>query len=244
MGDHTIDWWKVACTASPTAIAFVSTSDRFKFANNAWCRLVGWSESELLQKRWQDITAVDDVGGDQGETEHVKDGDKAEYYLEKNYIRKDGTRTPIGLYVHRFPPYGDQKGYVVFAVPLGSAELRKLRAEFAALEQTVEKLEAGRLEVKELQAKIAGQDAEIKTVWSTVHSMLGKSNITTHVGDHTGGDKSGRDKTINDTKIIAIVALVLCISITAVVVALLGGNLKWDGGGQQIEINQPIGGNE
>lgn len=231
-----IDWWQLAADKSPTAIAFVGVDDRFNYCNQAWCELVGWSESELLEKRWQDITLAGDVGGDQGETGAVKDGDKSEYYLEKQYKRKDGRQVPIGLYVHRFPSYGPHEGYVVFASELGSAELRQLRAEFEELQALVAELKAGRLKLGQVEHKLATQGKELKNLWSLMQGISSKSPTIT-VGDQTGGDRTGRDKISNDTKIIVVVAVVLCATLLGTVALFLGGQLEWRGGGQQIEIN-------
>lgn len=79
-----LQWWKLACEYNPDPVAFVDINDNFIFCNTAWCLLIGWSESELEEKTWFDITRLDGVGGDGSEFDKIKSGEKQEYYL--NYI--------------------------------------------------------------------------------------------------------------------------------------------------------------
>ena len=59
--------------------------------NKKLCKIVGYSEEELLKMRFQDITHPDDLGIDVDGTEKVRTGALDTYSMEKRYIRKDGS---------------------------------------------------------------------------------------------------------------------------------------------------------
>ncbi|WP_054774669.1 PAS domain S-box protein [Methylogaea oryzae] len=71
-------------------MALVSPEGRFLQANDALCRIVGYAEDELRQKRFQDITHPDDLSGDLALAAELAAGARAGYQLEKRYFHKDG----------------------------------------------------------------------------------------------------------------------------------------------------------
>lgn len=127
----------------PFPLACVGLDDRFIWVNEAWSRLVGYSSAELKQKRWQDITKVEDVGGDQGSVKDIDAGTIEEYYLEKTYIRKNGAEIPIGLYVHRYPFQGDVECYIVAAQSIeDSSKMEIIHAQLAEFAARLERIES------------------------------------------------------------------------------------------------------
>lgn len=62
----------------------------FLKANPAFCDLVGYSESELQTKKWQDITHPDDTAGGEKMFGRIIHGEIAQYTMEKRYITKRG----------------------------------------------------------------------------------------------------------------------------------------------------------
>ncbi len=64
---------------------------RFLRANAAMCRLVGYSEAELLTKSVYDITYPDDLEYDRELCQRIDAGESDAFDVEKRYIRKDGT---------------------------------------------------------------------------------------------------------------------------------------------------------
>lgn len=58
--------------------------------NPALCRIVGYSEPELLTIHWTKLTHPDDVAKDKDKAEEVRLGKIAYYHMEKRYIHKDG----------------------------------------------------------------------------------------------------------------------------------------------------------
>ena len=71
-------------------MTLVSVKGRFMQANPALCRIVGYTEEELRQKTFQDITYLDDLEIDLALLREVVAGVRATYQMEKRYFHKDG----------------------------------------------------------------------------------------------------------------------------------------------------------
>ncbi len=80
-------------------IAHVSPEGRWLRVNRKLCEIVGYTEEELLQLTFQDITHPDDLAADLAETRKVLRGELQMYSLEKRYIRKDKSHVWINLTV-------------------------------------------------------------------------------------------------------------------------------------------------
>ncbi len=76
---------------SAAGMVLVSPDACFLQANDAFCRMLGYAESELLGKTFQDVTLPEDrpVGGEL--TRRALSGEVEVFHLEKRYLRKDGT---------------------------------------------------------------------------------------------------------------------------------------------------------
>ena len=72
-------------------IAVGSIEGRFLRANEALCRMLGYSEEELLQRAVQDITHEDDLESNLEFREHLLSGQAQSRVYEKRYLRKDGS---------------------------------------------------------------------------------------------------------------------------------------------------------
>jgi len=75
-----------------TGIAISSVeSGRFLRVNRAVCRMTGYSEQELLQKSFRDITHPDDVEPADNFLRQLLSGESDAHVHEKRYVRKDGS---------------------------------------------------------------------------------------------------------------------------------------------------------
>ena len=85
----------VACAAlyeqSGVAIAYFSIGGRFLRANAAFCRLLGYSEEELLQKTHLDVVHVDDMEATAVFRAQVISGKARARITERRYVHKDGS---------------------------------------------------------------------------------------------------------------------------------------------------------
>jgi PAS domain S-box-containing protein len=75
---------------SPHGMAFVSPDGHWLKANRALCEMLGYSEEELLQLRFADITHPEDVSTDEGQVRRIAIGEIGSYHRIKRYLRKDG----------------------------------------------------------------------------------------------------------------------------------------------------------
>lgn len=92
-------------------LAEIDKSGKFLRANPAFCDLVGYSESELQTKKWQDITHPEDTDGGEQMFNRTMAGLVTSYAMEKRYITKRGQIIWVNLFVTSVP---DEKGNIKF----------------------------------------------------------------------------------------------------------------------------------
>lgn len=230
-----INWWENCANESPWAIAFVDTKDKFIWVNNKWSQLTGYSRQELVgQKRWQDITVQEDVGSDQANTESIKDGEDLEYYLEKEYRKPDGTKVPVGIYVHRQPKYGLHEGYIVFAEKLSSAEIIGLKHAFNEMNATVTLLEHTSKCFERIDERVRANADKIESLEELLKILIG--NMSNNKSINIGGDVTGQDKVGRDKNSIWNIIFVI-IGIGIIVALLTDGQISFNK--DSIEVNKP-----
>jgi two-component system cell cycle sensor histidine kinase/response regulator CckA len=74
----------------PLGVALVGSDYRFLKVNGALCRMVGYSESELTQMSFADITYPEDMVVNRGLAERMFRREIPSYWLQKRYVKKDG----------------------------------------------------------------------------------------------------------------------------------------------------------
>jgi two-component system cell cycle sensor histidine kinase/response regulator CckA len=75
---------------APIGEAIVSVDGRFLQVNDALCRIVGYSQTELLTKTFQDLTHADDLDTDLELVRQTLAGEIRDYQLEKRYLDNAG----------------------------------------------------------------------------------------------------------------------------------------------------------
>lgn len=92
---------KFAATFDQAAVgmAHVGLEGQWLEVNEALCRMVGYARDELLAISFQDITHPDDLDEDLALVGQLLRGEIANYFLEKRYLRKDGSLLWIRLSV-------------------------------------------------------------------------------------------------------------------------------------------------
>ena len=98
---QTEDRFRNAFDHAPIGMALVSPEGRWLQVNRALCEITGYSEQELLERTFQDITHPDDLEADLDFARGMLAGDLPSYCMEKRYIRKDGQSVWILLSVSR-----------------------------------------------------------------------------------------------------------------------------------------------
>jgi PAS domain S-box-containing protein len=74
----------------PLGVALVGRDYRFLKVNGALCRMVGYSESELTQMSFADITYPEDMVVNRGLADRMFRREIPSYWLQKRYVKKDG----------------------------------------------------------------------------------------------------------------------------------------------------------
>src|SRR5690606_25480688 len=88
---------RAAMEYAAIGIALVSLDGRFLKVNRAFCEIVGYSEPELCELSFQDITHPDDLEADLAQAEALLAGRISHYHMEKRYFHKSGRVVSILL---------------------------------------------------------------------------------------------------------------------------------------------------
>ncbi len=80
----------IAFASAPIGMALVGIDGRWLQVNRALCRLLGYTEAELLARDFQSVTEPDDLTLDLKQAQALLAGSISEYRLEKRYRHKDG----------------------------------------------------------------------------------------------------------------------------------------------------------
>ncbi|MBD0335170.1 MAG: PAS domain S-box protein, partial [Cyanobacteria bacterium Co-bin13] len=82
---------------APVGISQADASGQFIQVNRQLCDLLGYSEAELLEKRYQEVTHPDDLGKYTHDIQRLVAGEVSFLVLEKRYLHKEGA--PIWVQV-------------------------------------------------------------------------------------------------------------------------------------------------
>ncbi|HSL21844.1 MAG TPA: PAS domain S-box protein [Vicinamibacterales bacterium] len=74
----------------PVGTALVNMSGHFDRANAAWIKMIGYSETELRELTFLDVTHPDDKAASSAAVRRLYDGETDHIEMEKRYVRKDG----------------------------------------------------------------------------------------------------------------------------------------------------------
>ena len=75
---------------APVGICVTGLDDRFIQVNAAYCRMLGYSEQELLETTWRELTPLDDWEGSQRMREQLQSEPGGCLETEKRYIHRTG----------------------------------------------------------------------------------------------------------------------------------------------------------
>jgi PAS domain S-box-containing protein len=133
-----------AFTYAAIGMALVAPDGHWLKVNNSLCNLVGYSEEELIQKSFQDITHPDDVENSLVEFRKLMAGKKASFHQEKRYLHKKGHVIWVSVSVSLLR---DSEGAPLYFVAqtqditerkLAEKELERLRSEYERILSAVE----------------------------------------------------------------------------------------------------------
>jgi PAS domain S-box-containing protein len=82
--------FRVAFTHSSIGMALVSLDGNFLQVNGTLCRMLGYSETELLSTGFQSLTVPEDLAPDLAYVRKATAGEISHFEIEKRYLHKDG----------------------------------------------------------------------------------------------------------------------------------------------------------
>jgi|GEM_PF-2092630 len=138
---------------SALAISHVNSDRRFLRVNPSMCKLLGYSEAELLQTGPGDLTHPEDIEADREMKSKLLLGGMPSYSIEKRYIRKDGTVLWANATVS---PVHDRQGNVDYTIGIVQDITRRKQAEAGLHEQQ----ELNRLLLENLAEGVVACDSE------------------------------------------------------------------------------------
>jgi chemotaxis protein methyltransferase CheR len=97
-------------------VAHVSPDGKFLRVNSKFCEIVGYSEAEMQNLTFQDITHPDDLDSDLEFVQQVLKGERENYTMDKRYFHKDGSAIWINLTVSLVLDREDTPQYFVSVI--------------------------------------------------------------------------------------------------------------------------------
>jgi len=98
---------------APSGVALVAPDGQWLMANCSLCDLLGYPESELLRRTFQDITHPEDLALDLENVRRLLAGEIRTYQMEKRYIKASGQVVPVLLYVSLVRDAADRPSYFI-----------------------------------------------------------------------------------------------------------------------------------
>lgn len=153
-------------------IALIDAGGRWLTVNQALCRIVGYSASELMALTFQDITHPEDLNADLHLLQQLIKGEIGQYHLEKRYLRRGGAEVWINLSVSKkLKPDGTLDYFI--SVVQDIHEEKQARLELAALH-------------RELEQKVITRTDELRKRESELTAVLENASDAYVRLDHAG----------------------------------------------------------
>lgn len=127
-------------------MALVAPDGKWLKVNRAVCAITGYSEAELLERTFQDITHPDDLDLDIANVHRMLAGEIASYQMEKRYFRRDGAIVWVLLSVSLVRDDEARPRFFISQIQdITSAKLSQQRLDAATRE--IQKLQRGLLQI-------------------------------------------------------------------------------------------------
>ncbi len=122
---------------SITGLALVAEDGRFLSVNPTFCRMLEYTESELRNKKFQDITDPDDLEADVEMARLVAAGEYETYDMTKAYYTKTKKHQPVLLRVTGMRMNGKFIFFVGEVAPLDRPQERAIGAVTTAAKRNI-----------------------------------------------------------------------------------------------------------
>ncbi|MFC1670531.1 PAS domain S-box protein [Spirochaetota bacterium] len=118
---------------SATGMSIVNLDNRFLQVNNTLCSMLGYSEKELLEKTFQDITHEDDIDIGPDHLKQLLEGEIDSASYEKRYVCKNGMVMWVSITTTLFRDFENNPLY--FVAQTVDITDRKVAEEFLKIER-------------------------------------------------------------------------------------------------------------
>ena len=78
-------------------MAILSADKEWVEVNERLCRMLGYTEDELLVKPWAELTHPDDLPAEEAQFQQLLAGNARGFVIDRRFVRKDGTAFHVGL---------------------------------------------------------------------------------------------------------------------------------------------------
>ena len=127
--------FRVTFEQAAVGVAHVSVDGQWLRVNQKLCEIVGYSDVELLNTTFQDITHPDDLAADLEHVRRLLAGEIQNYAMEKRYIHKSGQIVWVNITVSlRRQALGAPIHFIAAIEEIGDRK----QAEFELVEKTLE----------------------------------------------------------------------------------------------------------
>jgi PAS domain S-box-containing protein len=179
-------FWASVIELSSQPFAVGEVDGRLRDFNQAFCKLVGYSEYEMSQIDWaKDLTPSEYHESEMRKlSELVQTGEPVRY--EKEYIRKDGSRVPVELLVHLSRDATNQsEQYYAFITDL--TERKRAEAALKESEARVRmKLDSILLPEGDIGTLGLGDVIDVQAIQALMDDFLNLTNIGMAIVDMEG----------------------------------------------------------
>jgi PAS domain S-box-containing protein len=78
-------------------MAILSANKEWVEVNERFCRMLGYTEDELLLKTWEELTHPDDLPAEDAQFKQLVAGNARGFVIDRRFVRKDGKAFHVGL---------------------------------------------------------------------------------------------------------------------------------------------------
>jgi diguanylate cyclase (GGDEF)-like protein/PAS domain S-box-containing protein len=159
------DLFETAFSHAPIGMALIAPDGRWLKVNRALCTITGWSEGELIERSFQEITHPEDIGID-NELSALLEADAIPgFQFEKRYIRRDATEIWAELSVSLVrDAAGAPRHFIVQVEDISERKEAQRRLQKAEAEARVERDHATAIVSAMGEGYTLTMDGEIKAV--------------------------------------------------------------------------------
>lgn len=170
-------------------IAHIAPDGRYMKANAKFCELVGYTEAELLQMNFRDVTYPEDRKRDDRHVSRMLQGKQDTYHVEKRYRRKDGEVVWVNLSagaVRR--PDGDVERFVVVAEDISAARMLSEELSYQARHDALTGL-INRNEFEYRLRQFLAEVLEDRETGAVCYLDLDQFKLVNDTAGHVAGDE-------------------------------------------------------